>query len=204
MGRHKLMNILSPHIPFTELTDIADAHSSTSAATREHLATCSHCSKQLEIIRQTIGLMRSDATEDAPAELVQYARNVFRRHVASGKPSLLTLIIASLTFDSLTMAPAFGLRSQATAGRQLIYSAEAADIDVRVLPENQEWQIAGQVLGSSCTGGDVNLESDSFSASVALNELCEFSFSTVPHGVYKLSVRLPELMIQTPPLELGP
>ena len=204
MGRHKFMNILSPHIPFTELTDIADGYSTTSAATREHLATCSHCSKQLEIIRQTVGLMRSDATEDAPVELVQYARNIFRSRAARGKPSLLTRIIASLTFDSLTMAPAFGLRSQAAAGRQLIYSAEAADIDVRVSPDNDEWQIAGQLLGSSYTSGDVNLESGSFSASVPLNELCEFSFSTVPNGVYKISVRLSDLLIETPPLELGP
>jgi hypothetical protein len=198
------MNIFSPHIPFPELTDIADNQSVISAAAREHLATCSHCSKQLENLRQTIGLMRADTTEDAPAELLQYARNIFRSRAMREGRSLLTTIIASLVFDSLTSAPAFGLRSQATAGRQLIYSAEAADIDVRISPENDEWQIAGQVLGSSCTGGDVDLESDSFSASVALNDICEFSFGTVPNGVYKISVRLPDLSIEIPPLELGP
>lgn len=198
------MNIFSPHIPFPELTDIADKQSVISAAAREHLATCSHCSKQLENLRQTIGLMRADTTEDAPAELLQYARNIFRSRALRERRSLLTTIIASLVFDSLTSAPAFGLRSQATAARQLIYSAEAADIDVRISPENDEWQIAGQVLGSSCTGGEIDLESDSFSASVALNDICEFSFGTVPNGVYKISVRLPDLSIEIPPLEVGP
>ena len=183
---------------------MADDQSTVSAAAREHLATCSHCSKQVESLRQIISLMKADTSEDAPAELVQYARNIFRSRAMREGRSLLTTIIASLVFDSLTSAPAFGLRSQATAGRQLIYSAEAADIDVRISPENDEWQIAGQVLGLSCTGGDVDLESDSFSASVALNDICEFSFGTVPNGVYKISVRLPDLSIEIPPLELGP
>jgi len=198
------MNIFSPHIPLPELTDIADNKSAISAAAREHLAACSHCSKQLENLRQTINLMRTDETEDAPAELLQYARNIFRSRAVREARSLLTTIIASLVFDSLTSEPAFGLRSQAAAGRQLIYSAEAADIDVRVSPENDEWQIAGQVLGSSCTSGDVSLENDSFLTSVALNDLCEFSFGTVPNGVYNISVRLPDLSIEIPPLELGP
>jgi hypothetical protein len=112
-------------------------------------------------------------------------------------------VIASLSFDSLTNAPAFGLRSQATAARQLIYAAQTADIEVRVSPANEDWQIAGQVLGADCASGDVDLEGDGFSASAKLNELCEFSFGAVPAGAYKLSVHLPEALIETPWLELG-
>ncbi|HEU5132106.1 MAG TPA: hypothetical protein VFT26_08395, partial [Pyrinomonadaceae bacterium] len=140
--------------------------------------------------------------EDAPAELVQYAKGIFRSKVVKHGPSLLRLIVASLTFDSLTTAPAFGLRSQTTSGRQLIYSAETADIDVRVSPENDQWQIGGQVLGADCGNGDVSLESDDFSTSVRLNELCEFSFGAVPAGSYKMSIRLPDVLIETPRLEL--
>jgi hypothetical protein len=197
------MSIFSPHIPFAELTELAEERSQTSPETRAHLATCSECSRQLQSISQTIGLMRSDTAEDAPAELVQFAKKIFREKVVTHGPSLLKLIIASLTFDSLTNAPAFGLRSQTTAGRQLIYSTETADIDVRVSPENDQWQIAGQVLGADCASGDVSLEGDDFSASAELNELCEFSFGSVPAGAYKISIRMPDALIETPRLELG-
>jgi hypothetical protein len=196
------MSIISPHIPFTELTELAE-QSKTSPEALAHLATCTDCSSQLQSIKQTIGLMRSDTAEDAPAELVQFAKRIFREKVVTRGPSLLKLVVAALTFDSLTTAPAFGLRSQTTAGRQLIYSAETADIDLRVSPENDQWQIAGQVLGVDCASGDVDLEGDDFSASTRLNELCEFSFGSVPTGAYKVLIHLPDVLIETPRLELG-
>ena len=199
------MNIFSPHIPFADLVDLADEKFTHSNGALEHLSICSHCAGQLEKLRQTIGLMRSDTTEEPPADVVETARRVFRSRVVSpavsGEPSLVKRVIASLVFDSLTAAPAFGLRSQASGGRQLIYSTETADIEVRVSPDNE---VAGQILGSTCTDGDVNLESESFSASARLNELCEFSFGAVPAGTYKISVRLPDLLVETPQLELGP
>jgi len=199
----QIMRILSPHISFAELTELAEDASKSSPEVTAHLASCSECSSHLQSIRQTIGLMRSDTTEDAPAELIQYAKKIFREKVVPRGPSLLKLVVAALTFDSLTNAPAFGLRSQTTAGRQLLYSAETADIDLRVSPENDQWQIAGQVLGVDCTTGDVDLEGDNFSASAQLNELCEFSFNSVPTGAYKVLIRLPDILIETPPLELG-
>ena len=199
------MTILSPHISFTELADLADEHSSLSAETLRHLAECSHCSGQLQTIRQTTSLMRSDAIEKAPAELVKQAKDFFRQQAATRrKPSTLSRIVAALTFDSVAGTPAYGLRSQAGEGRQLVYSTETVDVDVRVSTENELWQIAGQLPGSLCAGGEVNLEGDSFSATAKLNELCEFSFSSVPGGTYTLALHLPDVIIETPPLELGP
>ena len=198
------MTIFSPHIAFTDLADLADAHSSPSSEALRHLAECSHCSDQLQTIRQTTSLMRSDVIETTPADLVKYAKGIFRQHVAHRKPSTLSRIVAALTFDSLTAAPAYGLRSQPGVGRQLVYSTETIDIDVRVSAEDDEWQIAGQVPGSLGASGEVTLKSDSFSATTKLTELCEFSFSSVPEGTYKLSFQLPGMTIETPPLELGP
>lgn len=199
------MNTFSPHILFADLADLAEERTAISAAVQEHLAICLSCANALQALTKTIGLMRSDDTQDAPEPLLEQTRSFFRAGVPTGRESsLLRRIVAALTFDSLTAAPAFGLRSQTTAGRQLIYSAETADIDVRVGRNNEEWEISGQVLGSACTSGDVDLESDTFSASAKLNELSEFSFSAVPAGAYKISVRLPEFLVETPPLELGP
>ena len=197
------MNILSPHISFTELADIADGKSQPAAKTLEHLATCSPCAKELQTLRQAIGLMRIDDVENAPANLIQSAKQIFRSRGANREPSRLARVLAALTFDSLTAKPAFGLRSAATAGRQLVYSTELADIDLRVSPQSGEWEIAGQILGASQSGGKVNLESDSFSASADLNELAEFGFQSVPSGIYTMFVQLPELEIEIPPLQLG-
>jgi hypothetical protein len=204
MGQGTIMNIFSPHIPFTALVDVADENSTMSPEVSEHLAACSHCAGQLRKLRQTIGLMKSDTTNDAPASLVRDAKSVFRAGVASREPSLVRRVVASLSFDSFMEAPTFGLRSQTSGGRQLVYSTETADIEVRVSGDEDDWQVAGQVLGSTCDNGDVNLESESFSATVKLNELCEFWFVSVPPGNYKISVQLPELLVETPQLELGP
>ena len=200
------MNIFSPHIPFPELADLADENYPTSAEVSEHLFACSQCSSQLEKLRQTIGLMRTDTVDDAPARLVENARSFFRSRAvsrgASREPSFVKRVLATLAFDSLTAAPAFGLRSLTSGGRQLIYSTETADIEVRVSPQNE---VEGQILGATnCENRDVNLESESFSASAKLNELCEFSFGLVPAGTYKLSVHLADLLVETPQLELGP
>jgi hypothetical protein len=197
------MDIFSPHLPFAELAELADERSTPAPGLVEHLATCKQCKSQLESLKQTIGLMRADTAEDAPRDVLAAVKNYPRRS-ASREPSLWQRVTASLSFDSLTNAPAFGLRSQATTARQLIYAAQTADIEVRVSPANEDWLIAGQVLGSDCASGDVDLEGDGFSVSAKLNELCEFSFGAVPTGAYKLSVRLPELLIETPWLELGP
>ena len=197
------MNILSPHISFTELADVADEQSKPAAETLQHLATCSHCAKGLQTLRRAIGLMRIDDVENAPASVVKNAKAMFRGRGANREPSRLARVLAALTFDSFTAKPAFGLRSAASAGRQLVYSTEMADIDLRVSPQSGEWEIAGQILGASQSGGKVNLESDSFSASADLNELAEFGFESVPSGIYTVLVQLPELEIEIPPLQLG-
>jgi len=197
------MNILSPHISFTELADVADEQSQPAAKTLQHLATCSHCAKELQSLRQAIGWMRIDDVENAPASLIENAKAMFRGRGANREPSRLARVLAALTFDSHTAKPAFGLRSTTTPERQLVYSTEMADIDLRVSPQSGEWEIAGQILGASQSGGKVKLESDSFSASADLNELAEFSFQSVPSGIYSMFAHLPELEIEIPPLQLG-
>jgi hypothetical protein len=197
------MNIFSHHISFTELADIADAQSQPAAETLSHLASCSHCAKELQSLRQAIGLMRIDDVDNAPASLIKSAKAMFRNRGANREPSRLARVLAALTFDSLIAKPAFGLRSGASTGRQLVYSTEMADIDLRLSPQSGEWEIAGQILGSSESRGKVNLVSDTFSASADLNELAEFGFQSVPSGIYTMLVHLPELEIEIPPLQLG-
>ena len=198
------MSNFSPHIPFSQLADFADERSTLAAEALQHLEQCARCAEELQSIRQTTSLMRTDTLEDAPAELVQYAKQIFRGHAIEPEPALLQRVVASLIFDSLTGAPAFGLRSQTSGGRQLLYSTETTDIELRISTGDEAWQIAGQLPGSLSESGAVSLEGESFSATAKLNELSEFSFDAVPGGSYKISVYLPELIIETPHFEIGP
>ena len=85
--------------------------------------------------------------------------------------------------------PAPGLRASATATRQLLYSSDGIDIDLRIQPADASggpgWRISGQLLGP-VGAGQATLQCGNWSASSGWNELCEFSFGPVPGGPCRL------------------
>src|SRR5215813_9523816 len=121
---------MTTHLSFTNLVDLAENQMTAeekSTATN-HLLSCSLCAAELDRVEQTIKLMRTDETVDAPPELLREAIAVFRRRKES-PASALRRIVAALSFDSLSLTPAFGVRSAPPTSRQLIYNAEDSDID---------------------------------------------------------------------------
>ncbi|HET6889630.1 MAG TPA: hypothetical protein VFH31_00895 [Pyrinomonadaceae bacterium] len=146
--------------------------------------------------------MRSDNFEDAPSDVISNAVNLFRNHFRSREPSALRHLTAILSFDSLNMSPAFGVRSGQAASRQLIYSAEENDIDLRLTFDNEMWVVTGQVLREDCGEGRVEIEGPGGVRSAALNETCEFVLPAVSPGNYMLRVSMPDVLIEIPQLEL--
>lgn len=156
-------------------------------------------------------LRRAVALPDAPASAVQAAMRLWPRTQAPGFATLargaVQRIVASLSFDSWA-APAFaaGLRGAATETRQLLFTANGRDIDVRVTPEAAHFTIAGQVLGPDEAGSvellPANGGADPTSA-VHLDDLGEFRIENVPPGMYTLMLRLPDADIELPGLELA-
>jgi hypothetical protein len=202
-GSHMKSN--SRHIPFAALADLAENRASADerTASMAHVSGCSDCSQQLERVEQVLGLMRTDNAADAPRDLLAYALNIFSRREDARAPSILRRIVAALTFDSsANLAPAFGVRSGQSVSRQLLYSAGENDIDLRLTPADENWIVAGQVLGQDCVGGRVEIEGESEVAAVALNELCEFTLPPVPAGSYTLRLRLANAEVEIPQLEL--
>ena len=194
----------SQHIPFrtlAEMTGEGFAGEEREAAQR-HIAGCSRCAGQLERLAKTVNLMRADRTEDAPPETIARAVNLLRLRRAEPPASLVRRVLAALSFDSMQLAPAYGVRSGGPAARQLLYSAGEHDLDLRVTTKDDSWVISGQVLGQGCTGGDVLLQGTSGQASASLNELCEFSLKPVPSGSYTLRVRFNDMEVEVPGLEL--
>lgn len=200
----------SNHIPFAELADLAEQRASADEGAKgaklsgapAHLAECSACTQQLDRLGQVLQLMRTDSSTDAPRDVLAYAVNIFRP-VESSQPSILRRIVAALSFDSSSnLAPAFGVRAGQSSSRQLLYSAEENDIDIRITPEGESWIVAGQVLGEDCVGGRIELEGEDELAAADLNDQCEFLLPPVPAGIYAVRLRLGSAEVEIPQLEL--
>ena len=143
-------------------------------------------------------MMRSDSTIDAPRDVLTSVINIFSQE----KRSRLRHIVALLTFDSRNAGPAFGMRSLPGTSRQMLYSADETDVDLRITVQNDECFLAGQVIGVECTGGHVEISGEAGRSEAALNEVGEFTLPPIPTGNYSLTLRMLDLQIEIPELEL--
>lgn len=190
----------SSHISLEILADIAENRVTGPAleAAMAHVRSCSDCDDTLRQLQHVVVMMRTDTAEDAPHDLLRSAINLFG--LESQTP--VRRIIAVLTFDSRTDRSAFGMRSIRTASRQLLYSAQDADLDLRVSVQNEECILSGQIIREGCKGGLVEISGATGSAEATLNELCEFTLPPMPVGNYSLKVRMPDVEIEIPELDL--
>ncbi len=195
-------------IPFDKLVDYAEGR--LSEAEREQLTAQLQADPgaavELAQVQQLIALMRSDASEDAPAYAINRALRLLRQRRAGqagqpGQPGLLRRIMAALTFDSaLSLAP--GMRSSISQTRQLLFTAENLDLDVRITPDRGTFVVSGQVLGPE-VAGEATLAGDAITVHATVTALGEFSFPGVPAGQYTLTWRHGDLEVVIPRLELG-
>jgi hypothetical protein len=189
----------STHISAETLANITeDRTTEARQAATAHIATCSTCHDALRRLQQLILMMRSDRTIDAPRDVLASAINIFSQE----ERSPLRRIVALLTFDSRNAGPAFGMRSFPGASHQMLYSAEETDLDLRVTVQNDECILAGQVIGAGCAEGRVEISGVAGRSEATLNEVCEFELPPVPAGNYSLKVRMHDLQIEIPELEL--
>ena len=190
----------STHIAFETLVDIAEGRATLEnlEAAIAHVSSCSACADTVARLERLIGLMRSDTASDVPDDVLLSAIDVF----SGDKPLALPRFVAVLTFDSRHAGVALGMRSVHRGPRQMLYSAQDADVDLRIAVQNEECVVAGQVIRRDCAGGRVSVAGAAGSAETNLNELCEFTLPAVPIGTYSLLVRLHDMEIEIPELEL--
>lgn len=193
----------SRHISFEKLAELAENRlpDEERAASLGHVSACPHCTARLDSLEQVINLMLTDRAEDAPRDVKANAVGLFQRRGFSIKPSIVQRLLASLSFDSAQVLPAHGLRSGQPQARQLLYSAGENDLDLRIRPSGDAWVVSGQVLGQ-CSGGAVELHGEAGAAAAPLNDLCEFALPPVPAGSYTLRLRLTDMEVEVPDLEL--
>jgi hypothetical protein len=191
----------SSHISLETLVDIVEGRA-TSAALEgavAHISSCSECVDTLRRLQELVLMMQSDTAKDAPRDLLQSAIDIFSPERQSPP---LRHIIAILTFDSRQAGPAFGVRSLRSTSRQLLYSAQETDLDLRITVQNDECIVAGQVIRDGCVSGVVEISGDAGSAAANLNEVCEFTLPAIPLGNYSLRLKMPDVQIEIPELAL--
>ena len=190
----------STHIPVETLADIVEDRVTSEArvAAMTHISACSTCQDSLLQLQQLILTMRSDTTKDVPRDVVTSAINIFSQE----ERSPLRRIVALLTFDSRDAGPAYGMRSLLAVSRQLLYSAEDTDLDLRITVQNDECIVAGQVIGEGCSEGHVEISGAGGRSEATLNDVFEFTLPPVPVGNYSLTLRMHDLQIEIPDLEL--
>jgi hypothetical protein len=157
-------------------------------------------------------LERSRSLEDAPEHVIQRALAVFVPRAAAGPSPLaaaLRRIAAVLSFDSGIAPPlAFGRRSAGSSVRQLLYSAEGRDVDLRVVAGKaaSTFDLSGQVLGPNTQGRVVLQAEDAASGAVMveapIDELGEFNLRAVAPGRWRVLFELADTAIELPPLHV--
>ena len=190
----------SSHISLEILADIAENRVTGAAleAAMAHVTECSDCDDTLRRLQHLVVMMTTDRADDVPADLLRSAINTF----SPDRETPIRRIVAVLTFDSRSAGSAFGMRSIRTPSRQLLYSAQDTDLDLRVSVQNEECVVTGQIIREGCAGGHVEISGETASATASLNDLCEFTLPPIPVGNYSLRVKMPDVEIEIPELDL--
>lgn len=144
------------------------------------------------------GLRASRVLEDAPEQAIQRVIGLWQRTpraAVAAPPGLLQRLVAVLDFDSDTAAPlAFGQRSGGGATRQLLFSTETNDFDLRIepagAPGGDRWVLSGQVLGAEAYGQVAVAGADGRPVAEApISDLGEFRLQPLQTGRYAVTLR---------------
>lgn len=167
---------------------------------------------------------RAVALPDAPAHMVQAALAAWQasplaaaRLPGWGELATQALaavrhqVVATLRFDSWAGAPlAAGLRGMRSDTRQLLFSAEGRDVDLRITATGEHFALAGQVLGPDESGsveltavGGFGTAGEAAPRQAALDEMGEFHLADLAPGRYQLVLRAGDKDIVLPAIQVG-
>lgn len=199
------MRLNLSHISYQRLVDWSDGRLTPDEQTTlaEHLATCTRCRSEAARIERILRVMRSDDSRDAPPALIAQAVAAFRRRVVEPNPTLIERLAAVLRFESTPLAPAMGLRSESAAERQLLFTANEFDIDLRLSEENGGWRVRGQLLGADVGAGIAQLVGSDRTFQAEIDASSSFALSPAPAGRYSLILTWPLLVITIDEVVLG-
>ncbi|MCB0061444.1 MAG: hypothetical protein KDE19_05000 [Caldilineaceae bacterium] len=138
---------------------------------------------------------REVALDEPPRELRSALRTTFADYASrmaerASAPSLVERLVAVLSFDSGLQPGLAGARGPAEATRQLVYSADAADITLTIQQGTAGLQIHGQLLPIADVAPEefqVQLQQkDEIVQQAAVDPAGQFVFSAIEPNTYQL------------------
>ena len=198
------MSTGSRHIPFEQLIDFVEGRLSPDgqAQARAHVSACHRCAAEVAWLERVIELMRTNDIEEPPPRVATHIMHSFRSRSAPVLSPLRQRIIAALRFDSAQLPLPLGMRSGPIAERQVVFSAEELNLDLRITPAGSLWMVSGQALVSG-RRGQVELRSPSGTLQAELSDVSEFVLPPVPPGDYTLILRLADVEVEVAGLKIG-
>jgi hypothetical protein len=203
-----------PRLDFARLLDWVEGRLSEQEAqlVAAHLGEADEATRAALAWVRAFHAARATLTLEAPpaetrgsltARFAEYARQ--RRG-----PGVLRRLVATLSFDSALQPAAPGVRAGDVSAplRQLVYSAEAADIALAIQPRarDQRLDLSGQLLPRQpldAAAVRVVLERDGAEAGATdADDLGEFGFEALEPGSYALTLSSDALVIALGPFEL--
>jgi len=158
---------------------------------------------QEQKIEYIVSRMLADRTEDAPADVIKYTRNLFRSRAAEPKASVLKRVFAILQVDLAPHRAAFGERSATGAqARQMLFEAGEHAIDLRITTTGNKVEIKGQILGSGFEDGEIELTFGKTSAKTKVAGAGRFEFSGLPTAEFAMTITGPESHIVIEKIDL--
>ncbi len=144
----------------------------------------------------------------APAHLLARADAIWRPRVrTTARPAAagaLRRLWALLRTDTAGQgALALGLRQAAAGPRQLVFSADGVDVDLRITDDQEPGRASlhGQVFAPG-EGGLVWLAGETGLQSVHIDAFGEFRTGALEPGRYRIGVERDDWVVELPPIEL--
>lgn len=186
------------HFPFDQLYDFVNGRLGADERARvyEHTAGCLRCSADIAWLDKTVSVLRPDGVGYDPALARGRVHELFRARRVT-RSAFSRRINPTLRSTSVHPTP-----SAHTAERQLLFDAGDFDIELRIAAVGAQWTVAGQLFGPEITGV-AQLRGPASGADVALSPLGEFVLPPLPSGTYAFVLRLEDLELEIPELQLG-
>ncbi len=144
-----------------------------------------------DLLNKIARLMQADDSADAPADAVQWSKNLFRTRAVEPQKSVVERILAVLQVDLAPNRAVFGERSASAAdARQMLFAAGGLQIDLRIAKAGKVFRVTGQVLGEGFAGAAARFSNAEKKFTTELNELSEFAFEKISKGKYTLTLQI--------------
>lgn len=194
------------HLKYETLLNYLENRLSTDERSKvdAHLVgSCQPCERRLALLRTVLDSVASDQTVAPPADILKQAVELSQgRHP---QPKFWNRVIAVLSFDNRLQLSSAATRGT-TRARQMLFTAEQVDIDLKIKPGGEDHELLGQVLDARQSKGFlpafVSLQNkEGQQRATETDSLGQFAFHGVPSGTYDLVFDLDDQEIAVTGLE---